>query len=69
VKLAKVWDVEYYPGELAEKARFYLARPALCEKLRHNARALICQHHTWRHRALQVKADLQSLGAARALSA
>ena len=61
--------VEYYPGELAEKARFYLARPALCEKLRHNARSLICQHHTWRHRALKVKADLESIGATRALSA
>jgi hypothetical protein len=61
--------VEYYPGELAEKARFYLARPALCEKLRHNARSLICQHHTWRHRALKVKADLESIGVARALSA
>jgi hypothetical protein len=61
--------VEYYPGELAEKARFYLARPALCEKLRHAARSLICEHHTWRHRALKVKADLEAIGAGRALSA
>ena len=61
--------VEYYPGELAEKARFYLARPALCDKLRQNARSLICEHHTWRHRALKVKADLQAIGAARASSA
>ena len=61
--------VEYYPGELAEKARYYLERPALCERIRHDARELICEHHTWRHRALKVKADLEAIGAARALSA
>lgn len=59
--------VEYYPGELAEKARYYLARPALCEKLRQNARSLITEHHTWRHRALKVAADLKAAGMARAV--
>ncbi len=59
--------VEYYPGELAEKARYYLAHPAECEKLRHNARAIITEHHTWRHRALKIAADLKVAGMARAV--
>jgi hypothetical protein len=53
--------VEYYPGEFAEKARFYLAHPALAEKLRQNARSIIAEHHTWRHRALKVARDLEAL--------
>jgi hypothetical protein len=53
--------VEYYPGEFADKARYYLAHPALIEKLRHDARAAVLQEHTWRHRALKVAADLKKL--------
>lgn len=53
--------VEYYPGELAEKARYYLARPAEMAALRERARATVCQHHTWRHRALKVARDLDAL--------
>ena len=53
--------VEYYPGEFAEKARFYLAHPALAEKLRQNARSIIAEHHTWRHRALKFARDLEAL--------
>ena len=53
--------VEYYPGEFAEKARYYLAQPALIEKIRSNARAAILEEHTWRHRALKVAADLKKL--------
>lgn len=53
--------VEYYPGELAEKARYYLTHPAETQALRQRARATICEHHTWRHRALKVARDLASL--------
>jgi hypothetical protein len=53
--------VEYYPGELAEKSRYYLAHPAQIEKIRSNARAAILEEHTWRHRALKVAADLKKL--------
>ncbi len=59
--------VEYYPGELAEKAGYYLERPTLCEKLRQNARALASEQHTWRHRALKIAADLRAFGASRTL--
>jgi glycosyltransferase involved in cell wall biosynthesis len=59
--------VEYYPGELAEKARYYLARPDLCDQLRRNARAVISQHHTWRHRALKIADDLRAIGIGRVL--
>jgi Glycosyl transferases group 1 len=61
--------VEYYPGELAEKARYYLAHPALCEKIRERARALVTGHHTWRDRALKVAADLQAVRAGGAVRA
>jgi hypothetical protein len=30
---------------------------------------MICEHHTWRHRALKVAADLETVGESRALSA
>jgi hypothetical protein len=53
--------VEYYPGEFADKARYYLAHPALIEKIRHDARAAILAEHTWRHRALKIAADLKKL--------
>jgi hypothetical protein len=53
--------VEYYPGELAEKSRYYLAHPEQIEKLRHNARQAILEGHTWRHRALKIAADLEKL--------
>ena len=53
--------VEYYPGEFAEKARFYLDRPHLAAKLRQNARTVIAEHHTWRHRALKIARDLEAL--------
>lgn len=53
--------VEYYPGEFAEKARFYLDHPALAEKLRQNARSIIAEHHTWRHRAQKIAQDLEAL--------
>ncbi len=53
--------IEYYPGEFAEKARYYLARPSLCETVRQNARDLVSQHHTWRHRALKLAEDLRAL--------
>ena len=53
--------IEYYPGEFAEKARFYLAHPALAEKVRQNARSAIAEHHTWRHRALKIARDLKAL--------
>jgi hypothetical protein len=53
--------VEYYPGELAEKARYYLAHSAQADALRQRARATVCEHHTWRHRALKVARDLASL--------
>jgi hypothetical protein len=53
--------VEYYPGEFAEKARYYLARPNLCDKLRQSARAQVSESHTWRHRALKLAQDLRRL--------
>lgn len=53
--------VEYYPGELAEKARYYAAHPRECDALRERARTTICEHHTWRHRALKVARDLASV--------
>jgi Glycosyl transferases group 1 len=53
--------VEYYPGELAEKARYYSAHPAELDALRQRARAIVCEHHTWRHRALKIAADLSSI--------
>jgi hypothetical protein len=53
--------VEYYPGEFADKARYYLAHPAQIEKIRNNARAAILAEHTWRHRALKIAADLKKL--------
>jgi len=51
--------VEYYPGELAEVARYYADHPAECDALRERARAAICEHHTWRHRALKIARDLE----------
>jgi len=53
--------VEYYPGELAEKARYYLEHPAEAAALRQRARSAICEHHTWRHRALKVARDLATV--------
>jgi len=53
--------VEYYPGELAEKARHYLAHPAEAEAMRQRARREVSEHHTWRHRALKVARDLDAL--------
>ena len=53
--------VEYYPGELAEKSRYYLAHPEQIQKIRGNAREAILAGHTWRHRALKIARDLQQL--------
>jgi hypothetical protein len=53
--------VEYYPGELAEKARYYLAHPTETAAVRERARMAICEYHTWRHRALKVARDLEAL--------
>jgi hypothetical protein len=53
--------VEYYPGELAEKSRYYLAHPEQIEKIRQSARQAILEGHTWRHRALKIARDLERL--------
>lgn len=53
--------VEYYPGEFAEKARYYLAHPAQLERVRANAHAAILEGHTWRHRAQKIARDLARL--------
>lgn len=53
--------VSFSIEDFAEKMRYYLNRPDLCEKIRHNAAELIQKEHTWTHRAKKVIDDLKKL--------
>lgn len=48
-------------GDFAEKAAFYLARPALCQRLGQEAARLVHGRDTWGHRARQILADYQKI--------